>query len=366
MHVVVEKQKITKYIHILEKVVGKQLNLEVLKCILIDASAKKLTLRATNLDIGIEATIPAEIKKQGIIAVPATTLSGFLENSVGEEVEFVATQEKLKAKSGGASVSINTVSHEDFPTLPKTTGKSVEISSQKIKEGFGSVWYAASSSSMKPELSSVFVSFNNKKIVFASTDSFRLAEKTIQTDGVDEFPTLLIPFKNVVEIIRDLDSTDENTIVKITASENQASFSFKDLYITTRLVDGTFPDYKQIIPKEHTTEVVVLKQDLLQALKVTNVFVNRFNQVTFIIDPQKKKFIIETTGAETGESSISLSTSLSGEPLKIGFNQKYITDSFQSIKGDSVTLQLSGVGKPMVIKSVSDPTFIYLTMPMSR
>jgi len=366
MNVNVNRQKITDHIQSLEKVTGKQLNLEVLKCILLEAKKDTLVMRATNLDIGIEVSIPATVKKEGVIAVPAAVLSGFLEHSAGEHVDLSLVKDQLKVKAGRASVSINTISSEEFPTLPQAKGSHIQISANVFAQGLRSVWYAASTSSMKPELSSVLVSYSGDNLIFAATDSFRLAEKKVQADGVDEFSPLLIPFKNVGDIIRNLDRVTEDTIVEITASNNQISFSFDDTHVTSRLIDGTFPDYGQIIPSQYTTEAIVLKQDLLQALKITNVFANRFNQVSFSVDPSKKQFTITTTGGESGESSVAIEASLSGEVVDVSFNQKYITDSFQSIGADSVTLRLSGNTKPMVIKGVNEPTFLYLTMPMSR
>jgi len=269
----------------------------------------------------------------------------------------------VSSKTARATLTI--LSHEDFPILPRTKGVTVSISQEKLASGLRAVWYAAATSTMKPELSSISVASDGDLLVFAATDSFRLAEKRVQLGTNLDLPTLLIPVKNTGEIIRTLEQAGGGE-ASVTASDNQVSIVCGDVHITSRLVDGTFPDYKQIVPKEHATEVTVLKQDLVQALKVSSVFVNKFNQVTFSIHPKQKTFSVDTAGGDTGESSVALDAALSGEPVQIGFNQKYITDSFQSIGDDSVTLKLSGPGKPMVIRGTGDATFTYLTMPMSR
>lgn len=366
MHITIDKEKLTEHIQKLEKVTGKHLNLEVLKCILLDAQKDTLVLRATNLDIGIEVSMDVKVKETGTIAVPGATFSGFLEHTTSDTVDLSTKKETLTARAGKATVSINTISPDEFPTLPETKGDTLHVPAEMLLSGLKSVWYAASPSGMKPELSSILITGSGGELVFVATDSFRLAEKKIQHEDLGEIPSLLLPVKNVGELIRNLERTDAKTTIAVTASENQISFSFDETHITSRLVDGTFPDYQQIIPKEHTTEVVLLKQDLMQALKVTNVFANRFNQVTLSVDPPKKQFVLKTKGGEIGESTLTLDASLSGEETEVNFNQKYITDSFQSIEGDSVVLRLFGGTKPMVIKSTNDPSFLYLTMPMSR
>jgi len=360
----IDKKSFTIHAQALEKVSGKHLNLDVLKCVRIEARKKYITLQATNLDIGIEATLPASVKKEGVVAVPADILSSFLGNTEGDEITLSTTETTLTIKTLRANTSINTVSHEDFPTLPKAQGKKTTIPSKKFVEGLRSVWYAASHSSMKPELSSVLVSSIGDGMKFVATDSFRLSEKRVSLPHTETTPNILIPLKNAGEIIRNLDRT-ENDIVLV-ASDNQLSITFDNTHITSRLIDGVFPDYKQIIPKEHTTEAVLLKQDLAQALKTTSVFANRFNQVRIDAPPSKKLFTATASGGEAGESVVTVDAALSGDDVGASFNQKYITDSFQSLSDDSIILRFFGVGKPMIIRGVNDPSFMYLTMPMNR
>lgn len=365
MDISVDKETFFKYIQLLDKVTGKQLNLEVLRCILLEAKKNRLFLRATNLDIGIEVELPCKSKKDGLTAIPAEMLSGFLANTPTGTVELNASEKGAHISIGKTKATINTISHEDFPTIPRVkSGDTIKLTAEKLAKGLRSVWYAASISNMKPELSSILVTHREKSVVFVATDSFRLAEKTILTDTTNSFSPILIPLKNVGEIIRNIEQVEGE--ITITTNDNQASIVAGDTHITSRLVDGTFPDYQQIIPKEFAVEVVALKQDVLQALKVTNIFTNRFGQVTVHADPKKKQFTIEAHGGEMGESTAAVEATLSGDAVDASFNQKYILDSFQSIADDSVMLRLSSDNKPMVIRGASDRSFLYLTMPMSR
>jgi DNA polymerase-3 subunit beta len=191
-----------------------------------------------------------------------------------------------------------------------------------------------------------------------------LSEKRIAVKKHKEFSQILIPVKNISEIIRVLEDTKDDVLVFL--NENQIAFSYNEVYITSRVIDGVFPDYKQIIPKEVKTEVTVLKQDLISSLKISNIFADKFSQVTFQISPKNKMFKILTKNMDVGENTSSLDAVLKGEDLNISFNYKYITDCFQSIDSDSVNLTFSDTNRPMVIQGVSDKSFLYLVMPMNK
>ena len=230
-------------------------------------------------------------------------------------------------------------------------------------EGVRSVWYAASVSSMKPELSSVFLTHNEDEVVFVATDSFRLAEKKIRVKKLQKFSDILIPVKNIIDIIKILDGLGDEVLVQI--SEDQIALQLEGVYITSRLVEGNFPDYKQIIPKETKTTIKILKQDLLSGLKTANIFSDRFNKITFHIEPQNKKLSLKTKNSDVGENTTIINASLSGDDIVMNFNNKYIIDSLQSIPSDSVKLTFSGDSKPMIIQRSTDQSFLYLAMPMN-
>ena len=163
-------------------------------------------------------------------------------------------------------------------------------------------------------------------VVFVATDSFRLAEKRIGVKKHKEFNQILIPFRNIGEIIRTLEDIKDDVIVFL--NDNQIAFSFGDIYITSRIIDGTFPDYKQIIPKETKTETIVLKQDLVSALRISNIFSDKFSQVIFNINPKEKEFKITTKNMDVGENENKLDSVVKGEKLTISFNYKYIIDCY--------------------------------------
>ncbi len=361
-------QQFKRMIGLSERITKKNGSLPVLSCLLFDIKKNNLTIKATNLDVGLEISMPAKSDNDGVVAVPSHTISSFV-SQLGDHdgvVVLELSSGNLNIKAAKSKVSIKTIAPEDFPSIPRITdGNKCVIPAETFVRGLKSVWYSASISSVKPELSSVYAYKNGDHLVFAATDSFRLAEKKMKIPNSTSIDDTLIPFKNISDILRVLE--DIGVDMTVQSNKNLISFEANGIYIVSRIVDGTFPDYKQIIPKTYSTEAIALKQDAMNALKVSNIFTDKFNQAKFVIDPKGKSFEIQTKNSDIGENTTTIDAALSGDKVEINFNSKYVSDSFQSIDADSISFQLSGLNKPMVIRPASgDGTFMYLVMPMNR
>lgn len=366
MRVECVQSKMQNVVYQAEKISGKNLNLPVLSCVYIEAKKGQLIVRSTNLDLAFQGVVPAKVEDEGIVAVPSALLSAFISN--------IPDEKNLKLESDGSTLTVTAhksksaikcLPHDDFPTVPELPRVGFcEVPIPDLVKGFKAVWYSSSISNVKPELSSVCVYPEEHSMVFAATDSFRLAEKKVKTKEAKEFERVLIPFKNVAEIVRALERAEG--LVEIRFSKHQISFTFDGVYITSRLVDGVFPDYRQIIPKEFKTEATLLKEDLIQALKIGTIFSDTFNQVNISIKPAGKRFQLTTRNASLGENTTWLEAALSGDDAEANFNLRYIADCLQSIESDSVSLSFAGPSRPMVIRGLSDKSFTYLVMPMNR
>ena len=358
-------EKIKNALMIVDRITGKNLTLPVLGSVLWVATGKSLKLRATNLNIGIEMEVPAKIEKEGVVAIRSDILSSLFSVLTGDQfVSFELINNNLSVKTKSNTIILKSISSEDFPTIPLIEGEVLSIPTNKFIEGIKSVYYSASTSEIKPEIGSVYIYPEEDMLVFVATDSFRLAEKKVKIKQKLSFSGILIPFKNVIEIIKVLENIEGE--VKITLQKNQISFSSSNIYLTSRVVDGAFPDYKQIIPKGGTTEVTLLKHDFISSLKVSNIFSDKFNQITFNIKPKEKVFEIEAKNTDIGENITLLGGALSGEDVVLNFNYKYIVDCFTSMTSDSLVLTFNGSNRPMIIKPIGDSSFMYLVMPMNR
>lgn len=360
------KKPLSETISLAEKVTGKNLSLPILSTILLEVSGKRMVIRATNLDIGIEVELPVKSESDGIVAVPASVFNGFLSGISGEgAIEIEEKEGNLSLSLQGNNTLIKCLPSDEFPTLPVVDqGTSFTLPIKKLVEGLKSVVYSSSLSDVKPELGSVYVYPEHDTLVFVATDSFRLAEKKIPHKNVNDWGGILIPHKNALEIIRIFEQQQGDVDVRF--NDHQIVFEKEGVYVTSRIIDGSFPDYRQIIPKEYSTTAIVLKKDFIDAFKVSMVFSNTFKQVTMLLNPKEKTYIIETKNADVGESSVPMQASLTGEPIIINVNHKYITDSFSSLSGDSVSVSFSGENKPLIIESVGDQSFLSLVMPMNR
>lgn len=361
-----EKSKIEPVIQKASRLANKHLTLPVLACVYLEATGGKLIVRSTNLDLGIEIDLKVKVSKEGVLAAPAGVLLGALSSMKDEKIVLESKEGNLKVSAGKNSAIIKCLPYEDFPVIPKlNNGNILKINSHNLITGFKSVWYSASVSNIKPELSSVYVYKDDNSLVFVATDSFRLAEKKINIKIAEDFPQILIPFRNVAEIMKLFE--DYNGDLSIIFDKNQAAFVADDTYVVSRLIDGNFPDYKQIIPKNFATNTIILKNDLINSIKASNVFSDTLNQVRFKTNIKDKNIKIESKNNDVGEYQDFINTaSISGEDVELNFNNKYIMDCMQSITGDSISLNFGGIGKPLVINGATDKGFLYLVMPMNR
>ncbi len=359
------KEKILNAILIAERVVGKKESLPILSCILIDAD-KELVIRATNLEAGVEITVPADIQEKGTIAVPATILSQTIRSINGDTVTLSAEDGNLLIESRGTKTLIKAVPQAEFPVLPTTTSKKgITMNRERITRGLQAVSYAASPSMIRPDLGSIYIVIKDGSMVSVATDSFRLAEKTITGVGASEESELLIPLKHALELTHILDKIDDDTVT-IATEDAQLVLSGGGVRFVSRVVDATFPNYKEIVPKTTATEATLLKADLSEMLRKARVFSGNDQHVGLHVYPKKKIFTATARSNDVGEMSDSIDAALTGEDLDINFHIGYLSECLPSVESDSVVLSFAGPGRPLVIRGASDASFMYLVMPLNR
>jgi DNA polymerase-3 subunit beta len=347
------------------RVTARNSTLTALNTILMLVSGKVLKIRATNLSLGVEFEVPVKAEQDGVIAVDGKIIADFL-SALPRNAKITAKHNEttLTLSSGSSRTIIKTHPYEDFPTLPSVVGTEVTLPKNEFIRGVKSTAFAAAQSDIKPEISSVYLYADKNTLFFVATDSFRLAEKKETLRAPAEFPAVIIPYKNMVEIARVIESVEG--VVTFTIGENQVSFQAESVYLTSRVVSGAFPDYKQIIPKAFGTEVVILKQDLLSTLKAANIFSDKFNQITFVISPENKKMECLAQNSDVGEYTSELTATLTGDEVSVSINQRYFIEALALIPQDSITMGLNGSNRAIVVRGVSDASFTYLLMPMNR
>ena len=358
--------KLKEAVNKAEKIVGKTSTLTSLKSILFVASGNSLKIRSTNLSLGLEIELPAKIEEEGDVLINGEVINNTLMNlsSSDKNIKLEKVNDNLFLNNKKTAITIKSISVEDFPNIPAVEGESFEIEISKFTDGIKSVFYSAAVNDIKPEISSVYIYSQDDRLFFVSTDSFRLAEKNIKAGNGIELEGLIIPYKNIIEIIKLL--ADFKGDMKVFYNKNQVSFVLPGFYLTSRLINGSFPDYRQIIPKEYKTKAIILKKDLMEAIRLSNIFSDKFNQIKIAIDPKEKKIEVYSINKDIGENKTMIEGVLEGETIEINLNHKYILDCFQSINEDSVVLEMNEINRPMTIKGNGNKDFLYLIMPMNR
>jgi DNA polymerase-3 subunit beta len=359
------KEKILNAVLIAERIVGKKESLPVLSCILLEVG-KDLSVRATNLEAGVAMKVPGDVGERGVVAVPAAILSQTLRAVSGDKVTLKTDGANLLIESRGSKTLIKAVPHDEFPAFSVSgKGKGLMIGREKVLQALQSVSYAASTSMIRPELGSVYVKVEDSKLVAVATDSFRLAEKTVTDASGGGSTDVLVPLKHAQELVHILEKVEADT-VEISVDDAQLALVADGLEFASRVIDGTFPNYKEILPKSFSTEATLLKGDFTETLRKARVFAGADQHVGFHIYPKKKVFDVTAQSAAIGEMSDTLEAAVSGDDIDVNFHIGYVADCLQSIPSDSIQLGFSGAGKPLVVRGVSDTSFTYLVMPLNR
>ncbi|MCA9363321.1 DNA polymerase III subunit beta [Candidatus Kaiserbacteria bacterium] len=364
MEITIPHNELLKALELVSRVSTKHVTLPILQCVRLEATNNGILLQATNLEIAVEIPINGKVVEEGVVAVPAQTFLQSIQYISQKDLTIRTEEQLLQLETDSSNTSIKTFSVDEFPNLSKLEGEELLLQGKMFSYGIKSVAFAASQTSIKPELGSVFIQQKKEhSLTFVATDSFRLMEKTVSQKDLILDQSLMVPQKNALELARIIDFVDDNPIFIV--NDNQCALKFPNgVYISSRLVSGNFPDYVQIIPKEYSTHVTVLKDDLQQAFKKTNIFLNKFRQVSLLVT--KNSLTISSQNNEVGHTTDTLKAQVEGDEITLNFNQQYIMDPLSHINDDSLKLSFAGVGRAMVIQGVSDKNLRYLVMPMNK
>jgi len=346
---------------------GKDLDLPVLSCVVLETKNNFLEISATNINTSFQANISVNVQEEGKVAVLADLFSRTISNIESDEVDLVLEGNSLKVISKQNELEINTMDFSDFPSiltpeqLESEEKIEIEIPTKDFVEGVNSVIYATSKSSIKPELASVFFNLQENILDFTATDGFRLAEKEfVFKDKYSDFK-ILLPNDSASILVKAL-SIEENSNTKLLYIDKNFFVESENMTISLRLTEGDYIDYKKVIPDGGETSIIFLKKDFLNLSKIVNIFTDDFNQVKFIVKDGVVK--IETKN-KYGKNLSKLEAVIDGEDIEMSFNLKNILDAFNSIHTDSVEFLFNN-GRPLLIKGVGDKSFKYIVMPLSK
>jgi DNA polymerase-3 subunit beta len=335
--------------------------IQILSGILLEASGDELRLAATDMELSVRAAVPARVEGDGSVVLPGRTLVDIARLLPADDVtlEHRAAESVVHITSGSASYTLHTFNPEDFPRLPDLAeAQTFSVEREPLLETIGRVARAASRDEARPVLTGVLVQFADDKLVMAATDSYRLAVKETSLGGAATDLEAIVPSRALQELARIAGDAEE---IAVGVQENQVLFAVGDVWLTTRRIDGQFPNYRQLLPEAFEHELTIARAELLDVVRRAAVMIQRATPLQLRFAEGEVTVIARTH--EVGESQESMPVAYTGEPLEIGFNAEFLRDGLESVDGDDVKFKLISPLRPAVLEGEAGD-FTYLVMPI--
>ncbi len=351
---------------------GKNINLPILNNVLINVEDSVVTLTTTNLEMAIKNDLRAKIEDKGSFTVPAKTLTEYVQLVSGDQVVVKLDENELIVTSGRSKTKIKGAIADEFPIVPNTESQTKYlVKLVDLKETLGRVLFACSKSEVRPELSGVFFQFNKVEgnLVLAATDSYRLAEATTMLSNKDNIEQLncIIPHRTLFELARVMSSQVEVENVEIIIDEVQVVFVIGGVTITSRKIEGNYPDYTQIIPKEEKTKAMFLTDALIKEVKAASLFASQgINAVALDCNSEEGNIGISSTSTQLGEHASALTSEVVGEEGSTLLNFRYVLDGLGVLQSDEGEIRLNGTTAPVVFAPKDKDNFLYIVMPIRQ
>lgn len=373
-------EKFKKAILNAERVIGKQITLPILENVLLETENRMLKISATNLEIGVSLKIGAKIEKEGKITVPAKLLSSFISNLPPEnQLILEVIDQNLKIYNGKYLANIKGLIANEFPIIPEINGEYLfSISAQEIKNIIPKILSCVSFDTTRPELTGINLIFNSDSINLASTDSFQLIEiKIIPKKSLNyeifikKTNSIIIPANTLMELARIIDL--ENKEIEVAIEESQIFFQIGTTKIVSRLINGKYPEYKQIIPEKFETSVFLNTEEFSRAIKIASLFTNtKTGEIFLKINPHKKEIIVSANSEEKGENHSKLEGEIKGKEIDVIFNPRHFLNGVNNISTPIIALLLNTEESPVAFCNVLInnnqkeilKNFIYIVKPI--
>ncbi len=373
------QENLNQGFQIVQHATSKNLNLPILNNVLINLKENEIKLLTTNLDIGISYTVRGKIEKEGSFTVNAKLISDYVNLLPKENIDITLDdKEQLHVKCSGHQTKIKGLNAADYPLIPelsKKTKSSVNV--ELFREALNSVLFAVSKNENRPELNGILFKFVNNQLVLAATDSYRLAERkiSIKQNSLGSV-NIIVPSRTLQELVRVLSilksNIKEDSEIEIYLSEGQILFVFDNFELVSRLIEGNYPDYEQIIPGKFNTQVICSVSDLLKNIKTVSLFVKEnINDINLQFQVNndytlKSAVHIRAFNEQLGESDATTNANITGIDNNIVVNFVYLLEGLNNIKTEEVKLEIIDNLSPIVISSANQDQYLYIVMPIRQ
>lgn len=365
MKITILQSNFSKALGLISRVVGNRTTLPVLNNVLIVAEKGSIKISATDLEVGITTSTTGKIVEEGSITLPARLLSDFVSNNRDESVEIATDGSIATLKSEHFEATIHGISAEEFPTVPEAEEPSfVSLEKEVFLNALKKVIIAPALDETRPVLAGIYFSFQDKELIMAATDSYRLAERKIKLDKSVGSKKIIIPVRTMSEVLRIVSSSETVKEIVFYITDNQIAFKAGETRIVSRLIEGAFPNYTQIIPTSTKIKAKVDHSELLMSVKMLAFFAKDSANNNIRLSIKNKELTISSTATQAGSAKSNIKAEISGEDLEIAFNARYILDVLNVLPHESLALEFNDISSAGIIRTDKDPDFVYIIMPL--
>jgi len=341
--------------------------LPVLGNILLSGKKTKLLISATNLETSVSISVGAQIEKEGEITIPSRVITDIISNLPAGSVNLAVNKEQISVKAQNFESTVSGMNSADFPSIPQTTGKdSIKLEKDEFLKALSQVAFAASIDETRPILTGILFIYKKGELVLVGTDGFRLSQKRIPMKGIQKTQNIILP-KNALNELQRL-STDEDTIgFSFKKADNQVVFGIGRTVLSSRILEGEFPDFERIIPKSSKIKVNLDREEFLRAVKLAAVFAR---DSANIVKVKVRKGAVELSAESqaSGSQETKVDAKVTGDPGKkgfeIAFNYRFLEDFLGAVKEDEIRIEFSATNAPGVFSDPKDKDYLHLIMPV--
>ena len=367
------KENLAQALSLVAGVASKNINLPILGNVLMKADSSKVEIVSTNLELAVVVSLRSKVEEEGSFTVPARMLFDFVNLLPDQTVDLEVKENELVVVCGKSSTKIKGSPADEFPVIPAAGGeKGFLFEAEELKKGLGQVFTAVARNDIRPELAGVFFGFNvggQGHLIMAATDSYRLAEKKIKiTQGQEEFK-IIVPGRTAQEIghILTLTSAEAEKNARLLISESQIVLNYNNVQLISRLVEGQYPDYTQIIPKDFKTTAEFSTSQMAKEIKAAALFTTTgVNAITLDLNKSEGTLGVSSTSTQTGEYLSEMPAEISGEENSILLNHRYVLDGLNNIETEAAVIKVINGESPCLLEAKGDESFLYIVMPIRQ
>jgi DNA polymerase-3 subunit beta len=362
------QENLARGLQVVSRAVSTRNPLPVLSNVLLRTEDAGLKLTATNLEIGITAWVPGRIDSEGSLTVPARLFADVVSGlPAGERVDLEQDgPNTLRVRSGRYQTHLRGIDADEFPVIPSPGERpTTRIKQRLLRKALAEVVFAAATDEARPILTGVLTKFSGDKMTLAAADNYRIAVNTLPIEDPVEESSLVVPAKSYAELMRVLSDTDDFVEVMLASAKSQVLFHLEGIDLVSRLIDGQFPNYQQVLPTGHSTRAVLERDELLKAVRLSALIASSAaNVVKLRLGDEGADGVSIAAAADVGDAQTEVEAAVEGDPVQIAFNARYLQDALQNVDADQLAMEFSGPLSPGVLRRVGDDDYVHVIMPV--